>query len=116
MLRLATCSMPRNPGPDANHLPTCRRAMRNRPLGLATATTVTAPRQDRRVSFTVDTVNVNGLRAAVRKGMHDWLADAAPDVVTLQEVGAPDDLVAELLGEGWHVAHDPSITKGRAGV
>ena len=33
-------------------------------------------------------VNVNGIRAAVRNGMHDWLAGAGVDILTLQEVRA----------------------------
>ena len=64
----------------------------------------------------IATVNVNGLRAATRKGMHEWLADTRPDIVTLQEVRAPDALVADLLGEDWHVVHAESSAKGRAGV
>jgi exodeoxyribonuclease III len=64
--------------------------------------------------------NVNGIRAAVRRGGLAWLEAAAPDVVTLQEVRASDDeLRAALAGslfEGWHVAHAACATKGRAGV
>lgn len=66
--------------------------------------------------LTIATVNVNGLRAATRKGMHGWLEECAPDIVTLQEVRAPDELVADLMGEGWHVVHAESSAKGRAGV
>ena len=61
-------------------------------------------------------INVNGLRAAARNGIHQWLEERAPDVVTLQEVRAPDALVADLLGPGWHVVHVESSAKGRAGV
>ena len=64
----------------------------------------------------VVTVNVNGIRAAYRKGMGDWLAQRSPDVLLLQEVRAPDEIVHELLGEGWHIAHQASDLKGRAGV
>lgn len=64
----------------------------------------------------IATVNVNGLRAAARKGLHDWIATAQPDVITLQEVRAPDDLVADLMGEGWEIAHAECSVKGRAGV
>jgi exodeoxyribonuclease-3 len=53
----------------------------------------------------IATVNVNGLRAASRKGMNEWLAETQPDVVTLQEVRAPDELVAGLMGDGWHIVH-----------
>lgn len=66
--------------------------------------------------LTVASVNVNGLRAATRKGMHDWLAERRPDILTLQEVRAPDELVADLLGPDWHIAHAESLAKGRAGV
>ena len=62
------------------------------------------------------TINVNGIRAATRKGMVEWLATAKPDVVAMQEVRAPDELVAPLMGKGWHVAHSESLAKGRAGV
>ncbi len=64
--------------------------------------------------------NVNGIRAAVRRGGLAWLEAAGPDVVTLQEVRADDDqLAAALAGtafEGWHVAHARSGVAGRAGV
>ncbi|MEX1217354.1 MAG: exodeoxyribonuclease III [Acidimicrobiales bacterium] len=64
----------------------------------------------------IATVNVNGLRAATRKGMYDWLAETKPDIVTLQEVRAPDELVAGLMGEEWNVVHAECSVKGRAGV
>jgi exodeoxyribonuclease-3 len=68
------------------------------------------------VSLTIASVNVNGIRAAVRKGMLDWISQRQPQVITLQEVRAPDEMVAPLLGEGWHVTHAECGTKGRAGV
>jgi exodeoxyribonuclease-3 len=64
----------------------------------------------------VASVNVNGVRAAFRKGMQEWLANAAVDVLALQEVRAErEDLVA-LLGDDWVVANDAATAKGRAGV
>ncbi|AEW97775.1 MULTISPECIES: exodeoxyribonuclease III [Streptomycetaceae] len=68
--------------------------------------------------FTVTTVNVNGLRAAGKKGFLPWLAATGADVVCLQEVRAePGQLPAELRApDGWHVVHAPAETKGRAGV
>jgi len=71
------------------------------------------------VSLTIATVNVNGIRAAARKGMWDWFGDTEPDIVALQEVRAPADVVTELLDEhlrGWHVAHEIATSRGRAGV
>ena len=66
--------------------------------------------------LTIATINVNGLRAAVRRGMPAWLEERRPDVMLLQELRAPDAVVRELLGEGWHVAHVEAAAKGRAGV
>ncbi|WP_406000322.1 exodeoxyribonuclease III [Streptomyces sp. NBC_00829] len=68
--------------------------------------------------LTVTTVNVNGLRAAAKKGFVEWLADTAADAVCLQEVRAeahqlPDEVRAP---EGWHTVHAPAEAKGRAGV
>jgi len=61
-------------------------------------------------------VNVNGVRAAFRKGMQPWLAERGVDILALQEVRAErDDLVA-LLGDDWVIAHDAASAKGRAGV
>ncbi|GGO87637.1 exodeoxyribonuclease III [Wenjunlia tyrosinilytica] len=67
---------------------------------------------------TVTTVNVNGLRAAARKGFTAWLEGTAADIVCLQEVRAePDRLPAEVREpEGWHTVHAPAAAKGRAGV
>jgi len=63
----------------------------------------------------IASVNVNGIRAAVRKGMHDWLSAADVDILTLQEVRAEAaDLRAAL--PGWHVVNDEALAKGRAGV
>lgn len=64
----------------------------------------------------IASVNVNGIRAAWRKGMPDWLAGAGADVVTLQEVRAETADVQALIDAGWHIAHDPCSQKGRAGV
>src|SRR6218665_1670045 len=61
-------------------------------------------------------VNVNGVRAAFRKGMGDWLEQRGVDVLALQEVRADDAHLDELLGPGWHILHDPCEIKGRAGV
>lgn len=64
--------------------------------------------------------NVNGIRAAARRGGLDWLARQAPDVLTLQEVRATTaQLHAELRGTpfaDWNLAHAPAVQAGRAGV
>ncbi|MFC3997557.1 exodeoxyribonuclease III [Nocardiopsis sediminis] len=67
---------------------------------------------------TISTVNVNGLRAAARKGFVGWLESTDADVVCLQETrAAPDQLPAEVgAPPGWHVLIAPAQAKGRAGV
>lgn len=64
----------------------------------------------------IATVNVNGVRAAYRKGMGEWLEAASPDVVLLQEVRADEKILSDLLGEKWTVVQQASDIKGRAGV
>ena len=67
----------------------------------------------------VSTVNINGIRAAVKKGLVEWLAATDADVVCLQEVRAtPEEWPAEVLAGGrWHAATAHSTAaKGRAGV
>ena len=65
-------------------------------------------------------VNVNGVRAAFRKGMGEWLEGRGVDVLAMQEVRADDAHLDELFGSvessGWHILHDPCEIKGRAGV
>lgn len=64
----------------------------------------------------IATVNVNGIRAAYKRGMSDWLAERGVDILCLQEVRAPDAIVRELLGSDWHILHAEAEAKGRAGV
>lgn len=62
--------------------------------------------------------NVNGLRAAGRKGFADWLHSSNADIVGLQEVRAlPEQLTKALREpEGWHAAWAPAERKGYSGV
>lgn len=64
----------------------------------------------------VVTANVNGIRAAARRGIGPWLAGRAPDLLCLQEVRADDATLAAALGEGWQGVHEESSVKGHAGV
>ena len=70
--------------------------------------------------FSVVTVNVNGIRAAARRGGLQWIAATGADVYCLQEVRASADQLAAVLAEAGldhlHVAHTESSAKGRAGV
>ncbi|HZK05760.1 MAG TPA: exodeoxyribonuclease III [Actinomycetaceae bacterium] len=63
----------------------------------------------------IATVNVNGIRAAMRKGMAEWIDERRPDVILMQETRAEPEIVAALLPE-WHVTVDACRIKGRAGV
>lgn len=64
----------------------------------------------------IATVNVNGIRAAFRKGMDSWLEQSEPDVVLAQEVRASEEITQELFGDNWQVVVNASQLKGRAGV
>lgn len=66
----------------------------------------------------ITTWNVNGLRAALRKGMPDHLERLTPDVLLLQEIRVmPEQLKkAWRQPEGWHVAWHPAEKKGYAGT
>ncbi|MEW2569674.1 exodeoxyribonuclease III [Streptomyces sp. NPDC047070] len=68
--------------------------------------------------LTVTSVNVNGLRAAAKKGFVEWLAETSADVLCLQEVRAEPEQLPESVRQpdGWHVVHAPAAAKGRAGV
>lgn len=74
----------------------------------------------------VSTVNVNGIRAAVKQrsaanlGLLAWLKESTADVVCLQETRADDeqlaDALAPALADGWHLASASPHLKGRNGV
>ena len=74
----------------------------------------------------VTTINVNGIRAAVKQrsaenlGLLPWLTTTRADVVCLQETRADDDqlagALAPALDDGWHLAHAAPSRKGRNGV
>lgn len=64
----------------------------------------------------VATVNVNGIRAAHRRGFDVWLADRGCDVVALQEVRCPVAALPEGAFAGYHAAYDPGVLAGRNGV
>ncbi len=64
--------------------------------------------------------NVNGIRAAARRGGLDWLRAQEADIICLQEVRATDDQLAAAIGdtfEGWHLQSRASgVRAGHAGV
>jgi len=62
--------------------------------------------------------NVNGLRAAVRKGFMDWLGQSSADIVGLQEIRAlPEQLQDHVRDpDGWHAYFHSAQRKGYSGV
>jgi len=64
----------------------------------------------------IATVNTNGVRAAYRKGMGEWLDARGVDILALQEVRASTEDLEALLGPEWDILHDAATAKGRAGV
>ena len=73
----------------------------------------------------IASINVNGVRAAFRNGMGDWLKTSSSHILALQEVRASyQDLAEQFEANGglaesggkWHILHDEASAKGRAGV
>ncbi|GAA2384448.1 exodeoxyribonuclease III [Gordonia cholesterolivorans] len=64
--------------------------------------------------LTVVSFNVNGIRAARRRGFDTWLAERAPDVVGLQELRCPPEEIGEF--PGYTVSFDTGTIPGRNGV
>jgi len=63
--------------------------------------------------MTVLSWNVNGMRAAHRKGFLDWLAQAAPDILCLQETRAEEHQLPRALAQpaGYHTFWNSSRRK-----
>jgi len=62
--------------------------------------------------------NVNGVRAAARKGFLDWLRRESPDIICLQETKARPDQLDEELREppGYNAYWNYAEAKGYSGV
>ena len=81
--------------------------------------------------ITITTSNVNGIRAAKRKGIETWAGEHAPDIWCMQEVRAPQDELNPIFGEfgfeyatagkieapaNLHAMNEVCRVTGRAGV
>jgi exodeoxyribonuclease-3 len=66
----------------------------------------------------ITTWNVNGLRAAIRKGFADHVARIDPDVLMLQEIRVRPEQLPEtwIMPAGWNVHWHPAQRPGYAGV
>lgn len=66
--------------------------------------------------LTLATYNVNGIRAAQRRGITAWIGRRSPDVLCLQEVRCPADKLPLEVFEGYHAVCSPGSLAGRNGV
>lgn len=64
----------------------------------------------------VASFNVNGIRAADRRGFRAWFARRDPDIVAVQEMRCPAALVPTGVFGGHHVTYHPGNLAGRNGV
>ena len=62
--------------------------------------------------------NINGIRAADKKGLFDWFQQEEPDILCLQEIKAEKDQFPPHLKNtpGYHVYINPAQRKGYSGV
>lgn len=69
------------------------------------------------MSVKITSFNLNGIRAAHKKGLVDWLNESAPDVLCMQEVRATEDQIpADILEQGYHAYWHLAEKKGYSGV
>ena len=68
--------------------------------------------------FRIITINVNGIRAAARKGFFDWLPSTNADVVCIQETKAQEhQLEADCFRPpGYHCYYEDAEKKGYSGT
>ncbi|MDR2410411.1 MAG: endonuclease/exonuclease/phosphatase family protein, partial [Bacteroidales bacterium] len=64
------------------------------------------------------TYNVNGIRAAINKGLFTWIEEVNPDVLCLQETKAQPDQIPILIFQemGYHCYCYSAKKKGYSGV
>ena len=83
------------------------------------------------MTVSIATSNLNGIRAAYRKGVRKWVSEYAPDIWCMQEVRAPQNVVDSIIDdfcddyvssgktdgrESLHRLNEVCKIKGRAGV
>jgi exodeoxyribonuclease III len=66
----------------------------------------------------ITTWNVNGIRAALGKGLGDWIQTARPDVLCLQEIKAKPEQLTDAQKDfpGYTVTWNPAERAGYSGV
>ena len=62
--------------------------------------------------------NVNGIRAAEKKGFIDWVMEEQPDVLGIQEIKAEEDQISEAIKSmpDYHCFFNPAQRKGYSGT
>ena len=88
-------------------------------LGLGSGSSMMPPllRQEK-VLFRVISLNANGIRAAARKGVFEWLQKQSADVVCIQETKAQEHQLTDecFQPEGYHCYYEDAIKKGYSGT
>lgn len=65
----------------------------------------------------ISSYNVNGIRAAHRKGFIDWVEESKPDIICIQELRADENQIPkEVKGLGYHQYIHKAKKKGYSGV
>jgi len=66
----------------------------------------------------ITTANLNGIRAAARKGFFDWFAREAPDILCVQETKAQAEQLTDAVysPDGWEAYFADAEKKGYSGV
>lgn len=65
----------------------------------------------------ISSFNVNGIRAAHRKGFVDWVEESDPDIICIQELRAEEHQVpGPIKNLGYHEAYHTAEKKGYSGV
>lgn len=65
----------------------------------------------------ISSYNINGVRAAHRKGLLEWVNTSNPDIICIQELRADIDQVPEeLKDQGYHQIYYSAEKKGYSGV
>jgi exodeoxyribonuclease III len=75
------------------------------------------PRQEKTL-FRVISLNANGIRAAARKGVFEWLREQDANVVCIQETKAQEHQLTDecFRPEGYHCFYEDAIKKGYSGT
>lgn len=72
----------------------------------------------RKKTFSIDSWNVNGIRACAKKGFANWLGESKADAVCIQEVRATEEQIPDEVRspKGWHTHFVAAERKGYSGV